>query len=500
MSFSKNIQLCNMDLLYQDVSATIPAKIIAENGQDYNFLFNDLTRKALVTLNFSNQCINDVGKLNFTMPMFEGTINNPDGGSITINPIADTSIEEIAVSHPKASLSIENVGSHEGNFKLGKLSAPIKSQVNINMAGSNGHTKITQLYVSGATLSNMSGQIVELDKLRDTGGVTLSNCELSSSELRSSGLKLTNSSVIQNCNIKCHVTGTNLSLNPAGKVVPTLSVTNSVIKNSIIDTYDFSYVGGGQVKGIPREPFDLAVKFKQDCSLQDFKAVEGSFHGDPDFLVVRGRISEIHGGQLIHSVGANRVAILRARGIKSNFSSIDSIDIEGSRFDSSGTLLPAMPNKTPPIPERIVPAYMNGGPFIATDLITTTELYSSVSIFTDSLPNYGVEGEHNWFGFWNVLGSVRSHGVALGGVTNRGTITADRIYLRGGTAVSGATVFNFGTMKMSRFSNGASEESDGNQILFFPGASIQWGDYKYTTPTAKLWPSEFNVNDPIYLN
>jgi hypothetical protein len=347
----------------------------------------------------------------------------------------------------------------------------------------------------------MDGRITSLDKHSDVSLVKIEDSILSNSKLVTSGLELKNV-LIRNSDIKCDITGIPSYDPEYGSTVPTIKFQNSLATNVTLETYSFAWQETDQllVQGVEKGPFDLAIKFKKDCEIYDVYTLVNTFEGDPSFEVYRAFLRTAQDGEkyISSALNGNFVSIISSNGIRSNFNKIDSINIVESRFGESGVLAPAMPNAIPPVPERIVPAYMNGGPYIATDLITTTENYAGVKISTTNLPSYN---EEKWFGYWNTLGSISSPNISLGGVTNRGTIAGDRIILMGGVPVSGASVFNFGTIKMNKFFNGATVSEDGgdiegDQIRVFPGGTIILGSGTYTTniSSGQLFPSQFNIN------
>ena len=455
-----NLDLCDLDHLYEDVSLATPAKIIAENGQDYNILLNEPVTTVSASLNMNSQCISDIGKLNVICPADKADRDvSPFSHVFTVNTHIQSAIDEI-ICLPKATININGPNNYK-TFNLGKVES--SEPININMSSADaGTTNIGEIAFEEFTLSSTLGTINNTKPAGDTTTATFNSCRIDESTINASGININNHSLFNNCQIIANITGTPGSpsvASPAGDV-PTIKISSSIVKNSIISGYNVTYTSPGtNVFGVNPEPFDAAIQFKQNVNLQNFYRVEGAFKGDYDYRVKH--YDQTAATTAGVSIQTNKVNIYGFNSVLATFNNVSKIVFSDTRLRPSGQIIPAMPNAIPPQEERIVPSYLSGAPYISTNIetvakpmtsFTTHSIGTSITIVGQQHPNENYES----IGYVHVNSSLTADTIHVQYVSNLGTMTCDYLSILGAGGADfedgqGAGSFlNYGTLNYNR--------------------------------------------------
>lgn len=471
------LNLCDLGSMYEDVSLSIPAKIIAENGQDFNILLNEPVTTVQATLSMSSQCISDIGKLNLVFPANKAGLS-AFPHVFTTNTHIQSSIDEI-VCQPAATININGQSNYK-TFDLGRVTSA--KPININMSSTTaGVTNIGEINFNNLNVSNTSGTINETNPGNDNTIANFTQCRLNNSAINASGINLYSQSLFNACVLVANVTGTPSSAGPveggdnysSPRAVPTISISSSIVKNSIISGYNVNYTSPQQIiNNVNPEPFDAAILFKENVVIDRFFKIEGAFEGDYDWKVTR---YNKDGDRRTRPTVTNHVAIRNFNSVLATFNSVGAITFSSSIMRPSGQTIPAMPNAIPPLPETTVPSYLSGAPYISTNIeavqknIGGSTPRTSINLYGGKHPdeNYGS------IGYIHVNSSLTADNIRLQNVSNLGTITCDYLYVLGSEGAQfdneqGAGSFlNYGTLNY---------EKKAGFIMNMPGGIVNGDD------------------------
>ena len=448
-----DIDLCNLEYLFEDVAGRIPAKIVAQVGQDYNvILSNPSQSSAKATLSMRNQCISDIGKLNMVFPI--ETENPPYLG---INIGLNTSIGEI-VCTPAAHINIASNSFPFSTCHLGKISSSKPISITMSL---DANTTIGQINSTDLSLTQITGSINEIKPGRDASEVDINSCILSNTKMNTSGIIIRNRSLITQCELITNITGELAGYRrdfgaqdkPQGVVareVPTITIDNSIVKNCTVSGYNISYKSPGStlIFDTHPEPFDLVFQYKEVASVTDFRTVAGSFEADPDWKVER----EQHNSDSVDADASyiskisstNGVSIRGFNNILSSFVNVGSVGLSLPVLRQSGQLIPAKPDATPPTEARMIPTYLSGAPSLNSNILTVAKqteptLYNpEPPPIRTSISLKGIDHPHDDYksiGYLHVNSNIEADIISLEKVSNLGTINCDHLQIDGTTSI-----------------------------------------------------------------
>ena len=434
---SVTLDLCDLNYMYEDVGLTIPAKIIAENGQDFNILLNEPVTSVQATLSMASQCISDIGKLNIVFPI-DKTSDTALTHFFITNTSIQNSIDEI-MCQPAATININGQPNYK-TFNLGKVTSA--KPININMSSTNaGTTKIGEINFTDLNVRNTSGIINNTKPGVDLSEADFYGSHINNSIINASGINLYSQSLFNDCVLVANVTGVP---SPAGSAavdqgnysnprkVPTIKISSSIVKNSIISGYNVDYSSPQQIiNNINPEPFDAAIQFKETATVSNFFKIEGAFEGDFDWKVTMYNQND---DRRTVSTVTNHVAIRNFNSVLATFDSVGSVSFSNSIRRPSGQIIPAMPNAIPPQEERIVATYLSGAPYISTDIQTVQKNFGGFGFTpSTSITILGAKGppDYESIGYIHVNSSLTADNIRVQYVSNLGSMTCNYLSIQG---------------------------------------------------------------------
>jgi len=199
-----NIELCNRDHLYQDISFSKPLRTIAQEGQDFTLLLNNEKDLGAVSMDMNsstNNCISNIGNLRIVMPATDVSTENGVSSQVprsrnqnifnitTSNTAEKTFISSINIQ-PSATLSITTRPSHSGSTAIRTI-ATDSFKINGSDSSDEPHNNtvtIEEITANTGLLNNISGSIRSFIG----GPIAINNCKLSAGIINSDFIKLTN--------------------------------------------------------------------------------------------------------------------------------------------------------------------------------------------------------------------------------------------------------------------------------------------------------------------
>lgn len=459
------LDLCDLNYMYEDVGLTIPAKIIAENGQDFNILLNEPVTSVQATLSMASQCISDIGKLNIVFPI-DKTSDTALTHFFITNTSIQTSIDEI-MCQPAVTININGQPNYK-TFNLGKVTS--SKPINIDMAGVNqGVTKLGEASFMTLNVTDTSGTINNTKPGEDGAEANFYSSHINNSIINASGIDIRDNSLLNNCVVVANVTGTPSPPGPVPSLdsnsnnysnprkVPTIKISSSIVKNSIISGYNVDYSSPRRlINNINPEPFDAAIQFKETATVSNFFKIEGQLKGDFDWQVKRyNRDGDRRGGATV----TNQVSIQGFNSVLATFNSVGSVSFSNSIRRPSGQIIPAMPNAIPPQEERIVATYLSGAPYISTDIQTVQKNFGGFGFTpSTSISILGAKGppDYQSIGYIHVNSSLTADNIRVQYVSNLGSMTCNYLSIQGvgGADFEGGqgagSFLNYGTLNYEK--------------------------------------------------
>lgn len=354
------IDLCNRTHLYEDITFNTPIRTIAQNGQDFNLIYSDHPEVGPLKIDMAttgNNCITEVGALTATYPRFgikqyikEEDPNHPRYGMIkTINGVLQSfrnprlgtsnklgiktrpgTAPDVNASHKTLAgnkfgsiklvpeglltlnLSVKHSGEGEEFGVIQAVSVQIESDKPEAIQGAAGVDHMNRVTIGEITgrdavmVSGISGTIGEVNLSTFSGIADFNHVRLEAGVVNSSGIDLTNSTLL-GTELIATTTGAIIptdgprivrtsSPNPAGgppiitetfpdglslsTPVPFLRASKCVLVSTPIKTHDLQLFGSGIY-----EPFNYEVEFVQQAACKDYGFMAGSIKAtDPNYL------------------------------------------------------------------------------------------------------------------------------------------------------------------------------------------------------------------------
>lgn len=374
-----NLDLCNLDRLWKNVSLTEPANIISEYSQDYVCLMSETgVGNETLSLNIDNlfnNCISDIGSIRVIQP------KNSDN-TFTINP---SNIYPIQISKITAgpNTEVRCIGDGDKTKRVNLLKI-YSSKVTIRDLDFLSSSDI--ITSTNTILTNITGFCDT--QILNSPNININNCFVRNATIDGSTINL-NTSNFDSCKILSNLS-LSITENTAYKFV-----------NCFISGYNIEYSHQGVTNSVA-----IDFNIQNHISLSNVGIINSSFKGFGNNTTV-----------LINSLRALK---------NSDFDNIYGISITGAS-DPNPPAEPAAPI-APIITDSLeAKSYINlTGPGIddGQRIIINNDLnsrYISLSFFENNGIIYADQGVTLVSGINN--GSIFSKNISLDGVVNNGTIT-----------------------------------------------------------------------------
>lgn len=374
-----NLDLCNLNRLWKNVSLTEPANIISEYSQDYVCLMSETgVGNETLSLNIDNlfnNCISDIGSIRLIQP--KDSVN-----TFTINPsnIYKTQISKLTAG-PNTEVICNGTAKQTKPVNLLKIYSSKASIQNMDFLSSSDIDTSTSI-----VLNNITG-FCDTQKL-DSPTININNCFVRNATINGATITL-NTSNFDTCKIMSTLS-LNITENAQYKFV-----------NSFISGYNITYSHQGVTNSVA-----IDFNIENSISLSNVGIINSSFKGFGD---------------------NTRVSINTLRALRnSDFDNIYGISIIGAS-DPNPPAEPAVPT-APIVTDSIeTKGYINiTGPGVddGQRVIINNDLNSphiSLLFFENNGIIYADQGITLVSGINN--GSIFSKNISLDGVVNNGTIT-----------------------------------------------------------------------------